>query len=117
MGLVETGVGLLPGGGGCKEMTLRAVDAAERGGAVAGAAPPFRDDRDGEGVDVRGGGAAARLPHAGDRITMNRERLLTDAKDLARAIADAGYGAAGAAHRYSGARRERAGHAEARRST
>jgi 3-hydroxyacyl-CoA dehydrogenase len=26
MGLVETGVGLLPGGGGCKEMTLRAVD-------------------------------------------------------------------------------------------
>ena len=25
MGLVEVGVGLLPGGGGCKEMTLRAV--------------------------------------------------------------------------------------------
>ena len=25
MGLVETGVGLIPGGGGCKEMTLRAV--------------------------------------------------------------------------------------------
>ncbi len=29
MGLVEAGVGLLPGGGGCKEMTLRAVDAAQ----------------------------------------------------------------------------------------
>ena len=29
MGLVEVGVGLLPGGGGCKEMTLRAVDAAQ----------------------------------------------------------------------------------------
>src|SRR5436305_9886645 len=28
MGLVEVGVGLLPGGGGCKEMTLRAVDTA-----------------------------------------------------------------------------------------
>ena len=27
-GLVEIGVGLLPGGGGCKEMLLRAVDAA-----------------------------------------------------------------------------------------
>ena len=26
MGLVETGVGLVPGGGGCKEMTLRAID-------------------------------------------------------------------------------------------
>ena len=28
MGLVETGVGLVPGGGGCKEMALRAIDAA-----------------------------------------------------------------------------------------
>jgi 3-hydroxyacyl-CoA dehydrogenase len=27
-GLVEVGVGLLPGGGGCKEMTLRAIDKA-----------------------------------------------------------------------------------------
>ena len=28
-GLVETGVGLIPGGGGCKEMLLRAISAAE----------------------------------------------------------------------------------------
>ena len=28
MGLVEAGVGLVPAGGGCKEMTLRAVDRA-----------------------------------------------------------------------------------------
>src|SRR5438874_13760036 len=28
MGLVEVGVGLLPGGGGCKEMLLRALDRA-----------------------------------------------------------------------------------------
>jgi 3-hydroxyacyl-CoA dehydrogenase len=28
MGLVEVGVGLLPGGGGCKEMLLRTVDSA-----------------------------------------------------------------------------------------
>src|SRR5208337_1767269 len=28
-GLVEVGVGLLPGGGGCKEMTIRAADAAK----------------------------------------------------------------------------------------
>ena len=28
IGLVEVGVGLLPGGGGCKEMVLRAVDSA-----------------------------------------------------------------------------------------
>src|SRR3954467_7202499 len=29
MGMVEVGVGLIPGGGGCKEMTLRAVEQAE----------------------------------------------------------------------------------------
>src|SRR2546428_4376986 len=40
MGLVEVGVGLLPGGGGCKEMLLRAGDTAApirpggRGGSV-----------------------------------------------------------------------------------
>src|SRR6202167_2779270 len=37
-GLVEVGVGLLPGGGGCKEMLLRTVDgaAAARGGTISG---------------------------------------------------------------------------------
>ena len=86
MGLVETGVGVLPAGGGCKEMTLRAVDAAaafresgrgESVGADGRAAPELRNHRDGEGVHLGRGGAAAR--HAvcpGDRITMNRERLL-----------------------------------------
>ena len=39
MGLVEVGVGLLPGGGGCKEMLLRAVDsAAASRGKVSGEA-------------------------------------------------------------------------------
>ncbi len=38
-GLVEVGVGLLPGGGGCKEMLLRAVDgAAASRGKVSGEA-------------------------------------------------------------------------------
>src|SRR5438132_12104315 len=36
-GLVEVGVGLLPGGGGCKEMLLRAIDsAAASRGKVSG---------------------------------------------------------------------------------
>ena len=30
MGLVETGVGLIPGGGGCKEMLLRVIADADR---------------------------------------------------------------------------------------
>src|SRR6202167_882495 len=39
-GLVEVGVGLLPGGGGCKEMLLRAIDGATaaKGGKVSGEA-------------------------------------------------------------------------------
>jgi 3-hydroxyacyl-CoA dehydrogenase len=100
MGLVETGVGLLPAGGGCKEMALHAVDIAAA----------FRESGRGESVelmdalrrnfetiamakvstsalDARRLGFVAQ----GDRITMNRERLLLDAKHLARAIADAGY--------------------------
>ena len=100
LGLVETGVGLLPAGGGCKEMTLHAVDTAAA----------FRESGRGESVElmealrrnfetiamakVSTSAMEARrlgLIAPGDRITMNRERLLTDAKHFARTIADAGY--------------------------
>jgi 3-hydroxyacyl-CoA dehydrogenase len=102
MGLVETGVGLIPGGGGCKEMTIKSVEAGSS----------IRPDARGEGVEifealkknfetiamakVSTSAAEARgygfLRHS-DNITMNRERLLTDAKTRARAIAEAGYSA------------------------
>jgi 3-hydroxyacyl-CoA dehydrogenase len=100
MGLVETGVGLLPAGGGCKEMALHAVETAAA----------FRESGRGESVELMdalrrnfetiamakvstSAVDARRLGFVsqGDRITMNRERLLLDAKHLARAIADAGY--------------------------
>ena len=35
IGLVEAGVGLLPAGGGCKELAVRAADEAKRGAAAA----------------------------------------------------------------------------------
>jgi len=86
MGLVETGVGLLPGGGGCKEMTLH----AESGGPEA-----LRKNFETIAMAKVSTSAleARRIGFigAGDRITMNRERLLIDAKHLARAVADAGY--------------------------
>jgi 3-hydroxyacyl-CoA dehydrogenase len=101
-GLVETGVGLIPGGGGCKEFTIASV--------AAGAS--IRPDARGEGVEifealkknfetiamakVSTSAAEARtlgFLKASDGITMNRGRLLTDAKARARAIADAGYSA------------------------
>jgi len=99
-GLVEVGVGLLPGGGGCKEMLLRAVDSAAS----------IRKDGRGESVELmeamkkafetiatakvatsaheaRGLGFVAES----DRITMNRERVLTDAKARALELVRAGY--------------------------
>jgi 3-hydroxyacyl-CoA dehydrogenase len=100
MGLVEVGVGLLPGGGGCKEMLLRAVDSAAS----------IRPDGRGESVEVmeamkkafetiatakvstsaeeaRGLGFLS----SSDRITMNRERVLSDAKARALELIRTGY--------------------------
>jgi 3-hydroxyacyl-CoA dehydrogenase len=100
MGLVEAGVGLIPGGGGCKEMTIRSVDTGSS----------IRPDARGEGVEIfealkknfetvamaKVSTSAAEARSFGflkpsDAITMNRERLLIDARTKARAIADAGY--------------------------
>ncbi len=102
MGLVEAGVGLIPGGGGCKEMLLRSIEAGTS----------IRSDGRGESVEVfeaikknfetiakatvSTSAAEARglnfLCHS-DNITINRDRLVADAKLRARALADAGYSA------------------------
>ncbi len=87
IGLVEAGVGLLPAGGGCREMTLRALDAAA----------PDALRRTFENIAMAKASTSAvearRLSYLsdGDRITMNRERLLNDAKELALGMASAGY--------------------------
>ena len=84
MGLVETGVGLLPAGRGCKEMTLQSHDdhALRRHFETVAMAKVSTS-----AMEARRLGFLAQ----GDRITMNRERLLVDAKHFARSIADAGY--------------------------
>ena len=100
IGLVETGVGLLPGGGGCKEMTLHAVNAAasvREGGRSESVELLETLRRNFETVAMAKVSTSAvegrRLGFLSesDGITMNRERLLTDAKDLARDMAHAGY--------------------------
>ena len=102
MGLVEAGVGLIPGGGGCKEFVLRSIEAGSS----------IRPDARGESVEIfeaikknfetiakaTVSTSAAEARNIGflrdsDNITINRERLLTDAKTKARALADAGYSA------------------------
>src|ERR1700676_2637087 len=100
MGLVEVGVGLLPGAGGCKEMLLRAVDSAES----------IRPGGRGESVELMEAmkktfetiatAKVATSAHEArglgflkdsDNITMNRERVLSDAKASALQLARAGY--------------------------
>ena len=63
IGLVEVGVGLIPAGGGTKEMLARAMEAAPAGGRRAAVRPAgVRDDRVREGLDERPRRAAPRLP-------------------------------------------------------
>jgi 3-hydroxyacyl-CoA dehydrogenase len=107
IGLVEAGVGLIPAGGGTKEMLLRAVDSA------AALAPPDPRDPPSRFAQSAEMGAALRrvfeniamakvstsaaearalgLLAPADRITLNRERLLLDARAHAAALANAGY--------------------------
>ena len=81
MGQVEVGVGLIPAGCGTKELTMRAVDAT-----VRGADPLPRLQRAFELIGF--GTVSTSASHAKqlgllrdvDGITMNRERLMSDAK-------------------------------------
>jgi 3-hydroxyacyl-CoA dehydrogenase len=102
MGLVETGVGLIPGGGGTKEFALKATDEAIRafGDASRVAISTELVDTMKQAFEtiamakVSTSAAEARtlnLLTAEDGITLNRERLLLDAKAAAEALADGGY--------------------------
>jgi 3-hydroxyacyl-CoA dehydrogenase len=76
MGLVETGVGLIPAGGGCKEMLLRLGNAKAAFDLIGYA-------------KMSGSAAHARelgLLRAEDGIGMNAERLVADAKAAALAL-------------------------------
>ena len=73
MGLVEVGVGLIPAGGGCKELLARGTDPKKSFEQIGFA-------------KVSGSAADARdlgYLREGDGISMNPERLLDDAKQLA----------------------------------
>jgi 3-hydroxyacyl-CoA dehydrogenase len=96
MGLVEAGVGLIPGGGGCKEMLLRALEVGGRPDDVAAFEALKKNFETIAMAKVSTSAAEARglgFLRDGDEITMNRARLLTDAKERARGLADAGYAA------------------------
>jgi 3-hydroxyacyl-CoA dehydrogenase len=100
IGLVEVGVGLLPGGGGCKEMLLRAVDSAAsirpggRGESVELVEAMKRAFETIATAKVATSAHEARalgFLSSADNITMNRERVLADAKSRALELVRAGY--------------------------
>jgi len=102
MGLVESSVGLIPAGGGCKEMLLRAIEAAGlgrtdlRGDEVAvfeALRKSFETIAMAKVSSSAGDARALGFLRPADCITMNRARLLSDASLRAKAIADAGYSA------------------------
>ncbi len=94
MGLVETGVGLIPAGGGTKEMLVRAMDAVP----ADDQADPFTYVKEvflNIGMAKVSGSAeeARRLRYLSERdsISMNRDRQIADAKQLALDVARLGY--------------------------
>jgi len=91
MGLVEVGVGLIPAGGGTKEMTARAAERANGGELMPHAQHAF--ETIGFGKTSASGPDAVRLGYlrAVDSITMNRERLTADAKTKALQRVKEGY--------------------------
>jgi 3-hydroxyacyl-CoA dehydrogenase len=85
IGLVELGVGLVPAGGGTKEMLLRAVEATMPGSYDALPYIQRAFETIGFGKVSTSGPDARRLGFLRDRdgITMNRDRLFADAKAVA----------------------------------
>jgi 3-hydroxyacyl-CoA dehydrogenase len=86
IGLVEVGVGLIPAGGGTKEMLARAMEAVPSGDPLPAVQRVFETIAFAK-VSTSGPDAM-RLGYLrdGDDITMNRDRLLADAKAQALAM-------------------------------
>lgn len=94
IGLVETGVGLIPAGGGSKEMMIRANEHAAGGEDLDlfhAMKPVF------ENIAMAKVGTSAEECRAlgylrpSDLVSMNRDRLVADAKETALAMFRAGY--------------------------
>ncbi len=99
MGLVETGVGLIPAGGGCKEMLARASAAAGNGSLdLFQHLRPFFENIAMAKVSTSAEDAR-KLGYlsAADPVAMNGDRLVAQAKQTALALTRSGYHAPAAA--------------------
>jgi 3-hydroxyacyl-CoA dehydrogenase len=97
MGLVEVGVGLIPGAGGCKEMVRRIVSPEMKKTPGADPLPYVQEALMTIGaakVSTSGEEARSlRFLTDSDRVVMNRDHLLHEAKQEVLALAAAGYAA------------------------
>jgi 3-hydroxyacyl-CoA dehydrogenase len=93
IGLVEFGVGLIPGGGGTKEFAVRASDAFEEGEIEL----PILKEKFLTIAMAKTATSAYEAFDLGifrsgiDRVTVNNNRLIADAKERVIEMADAGY--------------------------
>ena len=94
IGLVEVGVGLIPGGGGTKEMLIRANEHAAGGEDLDlfhAMKPVFETIATAKvGTSAEDSRALGFLRRE-DGVSMNRDRLVGDAKEAALALVRAGY--------------------------
>ena len=92
MGLVEVGVGVVPGWGGCKELTTRwATNPKRPGGPMPGVAQAFETISTAKVSTSADEARDLLFLRESDGVTMNRDRLLADAKAKALALVAAGY--------------------------
>ena len=89
MGLVECGVGLVPGWGGCKEMLRRASENKKRpGGPMPPVAQMFEQISMAKFSKSAAEAKELMYLRESDKVVMNRERLLAEAKARALQLAD-----------------------------
>jgi 3-hydroxyacyl-CoA dehydrogenase len=92
IGLVEVGVGLIPGGGGTKEMTLRASDAYEDGDIELNTIKnAYMNIAMGKVATSAHEAMAMNIFRKTDSISMNQSMQIAQAKSRAIELADAGY--------------------------
>ena len=95
IGLVEVGVGIIPAGGGTKEMLLRALDAIPKGADDADPFPFVK--RAFETIALAKVATSAEEARsfgfltADDTLSMNTDRLIADAKKEVLSLASSGY--------------------------
>jgi 3-hydroxyacyl-CoA dehydrogenase len=95
IGLVEVGVGIIPAGGGTKEMLVRAMDAIPKGADDADPFPfvkhAFETIALAKVATSAEGARALGFLSADDTLSMNADRLIADAKKEVLALAATGY--------------------------